>query len=53
MQPTGTAMQPTVTTISLADAINQIEERMPGNPATSRATKTSVNNRWSVREEEL
>ena len=48
-----TEMQPTENIISLEDAIQQIEDRMPGSQATSKATNTTLQNRWLIHEEQL
>ena len=46
-------MKPKDTTVSLADALNQIEDQMPGTNATSKSTNRSLHDRWRVREDEI
>ena len=46
-------MQTVEKTIYLADALHQIESKMPGTQATSRATNRSLTDRWTIRENEI
>ena len=46
-------MQPAAPSNSVADAIHQLGVRMQGNQAASRTTKTTINNRWTSRDEEM
>ena len=46
-------MQTVEKTISLADALHQIESKMPGTQAASRATNRSLTDRWTIRENEI
>ena len=46
-------MGPSDTTVSLADALNKIEDQMPGTNATSKSTNRSLSDRWTIREDEI